>query len=106
SIADKAQELAPNFTGRLLQPADAGYDDARRVHNGHVDKRPPLIARCQSTSDVAVAVKHALRIILERALRAAFRNGGVRRHNVGSRGTIAGQMMTDVALRRGMHVPM
>jgi hypothetical protein len=38
--------LAPGFTGRLLQPADAEYEDARRLHNGLVDKRPALIARC------------------------------------------------------------
>jgi hypothetical protein len=33
-------QLAPGFTGRLLQPTDAEYEDARRVHNGLVDKRP------------------------------------------------------------------
>ena len=40
-------QLAPGFTGRLLQPADADYEEARRVHNGLVDKRPALIARCR-----------------------------------------------------------
>ena len=43
-------ELAPAFTGRFLQPSDAGYDDARRVHNGLVDKRPALIAQCRGTA--------------------------------------------------------
>ncbi len=33
-------DLAARFSGRLLQPTDAGYDDARRVHNGLIDKRP------------------------------------------------------------------
>ena len=35
-------DLAARFSGRLLQPTDAGYDDARRVHNGLIDKRPSL----------------------------------------------------------------
>ncbi|HWO42570.1 MAG TPA: hypothetical protein VNO43_12280 [Candidatus Eisenbacteria bacterium] len=36
--------LRSTFAGNLLQPADAGYDEARRVHNGLIDKRPALIA--------------------------------------------------------------
>ena len=41
-------ELAASFNGVLLRPADTGYDDARAVHNGLVDKRPGLIARCHN----------------------------------------------------------
>ena len=37
-------ELRSTFAGRFLQLADAGYDEARRVHNGLIDKRPALIA--------------------------------------------------------------
>ena len=59
SVATLLEQLAPTFTGRLLQPADAGYDDARRVHNGLIDKRPALIARCHGTADVVDAVKLA-----------------------------------------------
>jgi hypothetical protein len=40
-------QLAPGFTGRSLHPTDAEYEDARRVHNGLVDKRPAIIARCR-----------------------------------------------------------
>ena len=57
SITASLEQLAPSFTGQLLQPADAGYDAARRVHNGLIDKRPALIARCQGAADVADAVK-------------------------------------------------
>ena len=56
---DRSKQLAPSFTGQLLQPTDAGYDEARRVHNGLIDKRPALIARCQGAADVADAVKLA-----------------------------------------------
>jgi hypothetical protein len=40
SIAASVEQLAPSFTGQLLQPSDPGYDAARRVHNGLIDKRP------------------------------------------------------------------
>ena len=44
ATVDSIAALAPTFTGQLLQPADVGYDDARRVHNGLIDKRPALVA--------------------------------------------------------------
>ncbi|HEX8122753.1 MAG TPA: FAD-binding oxidoreductase [Solirubrobacteraceae bacterium] len=47
------------FRGDLITPDDEGYDDARRVFNGMVDRRPALIARCTSTRDVAAVVDHA-----------------------------------------------
>ena len=47
SVTSAADELAPTFSGQLLKPSDAGYEDARKVHNGLVDKRPALIARCR-----------------------------------------------------------
>jgi hypothetical protein len=56
SLADAAAELAATFRGQLLKPMDAGYEDARKVHNGLVDKRPALIARCQGVADVVGAV--------------------------------------------------
>ena len=40
SIAQTVSGLAGGFSGRLLQPGDGGYEEARRVHNGMVDKRP------------------------------------------------------------------
>ena len=45
-IAQSLEAVAKTFSGRLLRPGDAGYDEARRVHNGLIDKRPALIARC------------------------------------------------------------
>jgi len=90
-------QLTATFTGQLLQPGDAGYDEARRVHNGLIDKRPALIARCRGTADVADAVKLARSMNLE----IAVRGGG---HNVGGRGTIDGGMMIDLAPMKGIHV--
>jgi FAD/FMN-containing dehydrogenase len=97
SVAASVTQLAPSFTGQLLQPTDRGYDDARRVHNGLIDKRPALIACCRGTADVVDAVKLARTLNLE----VAVRGGG---HNVGGRATIDGGLMIDLAPMRGIQV--
>src|SRR4051812_8361855 len=48
-----------NFSGVLMHPDHPGYDDARRVFNGMIDRRPALIARVESADDVARAIKFA-----------------------------------------------
>jgi FAD/FMN-containing dehydrogenase len=48
-----------NLRGKLLRHRDAGYDDARKVWNGMIDKRPALIARCAGVADVMDAVNFA-----------------------------------------------
>jgi FAD/FMN-containing dehydrogenase len=49
----------PGFAGTIFRRGDAGYDDARRVFNGMIDRSPAMIARCSSTADVVAAVRHA-----------------------------------------------
>ena len=95
--AEMAASLAPGFAGRLLQAADAGYDAARRVHNGLIDKRPGLIAQCLGAADVAEAVG-AARL---QGLEIAVRGGG---HNVAGRAVTEGGAMIDLSLMRGVHV--
>ena len=97
SLADAVTELASGFSGQLLQPSDAGYEDARKVHNGLVDKRPALIARCRGVADVVDAVKLARRMNLE----VAVRGGG---HNVAGRATVDGGLMIDLMPMKGIHV--
>src|SRR5436309_464427 len=97
SVADAAAELASTFTGQVLKPTDAGYEEARKVHNGLVDKRPALIARCRGVADVADAVNLACKLGLE----VAVRGGG---HNVAGRATIDGGLMIDLAPMKGIHV--
>src|SRR5271154_2229799 len=96
-VADAVVDIARTFSGTLLGPMDAGYDDARRVHNGLVDKRPALIARCRGVADVADAVNLTRRLGLE----VAVRGGG---HNVAGRATIDGGVMIDLAPMKGIHV--
>jgi FAD/FMN-containing dehydrogenase len=97
SLADAVLELASKFSGQLLQPTDAGYEEARKVHNGLVDKRPALIARCRGVADVVDAVKLAQQLNLE----VAVRGGG---HNVAGRATVDGGLMIDLAPMKGVHV--
>src|SRR5262245_38424290 len=78
------------FSGRLLGPDDDGYNEARRIHNGLIDKRPALIARCLGTADVAAAVDLAR----ERGLEVSVRGGG---HNVAGKAVTDGGVMIDLA---------
>lgn len=64
--------LRANFLGELIQPHDTGYDDARAIWNGQIDRRPALIARCRGTADVIAAVRFAR----DHDLRIAVRGGG------------------------------
>lgn len=97
SIARAVAETRDTFSGELLQPTDAGYDQARKVHNGLIDKHPALIARCRNASDVAIAVDLTQRSGLE----VAVRGGG---HNVAGRATIDGGLMIDVSPMKGIVV--
>src|ERR1700694_5344184 len=97
SVADAAIKLAGTFSGQLLQRGDAGYDEARKVHNGLVDKCPALIARCRGVADVVDSVKLGRDLALE----VAVRGGG---HNVAGRGTGRKGWMIDLAPMKGIHV--
>jgi FAD/FMN-containing dehydrogenase len=90
-------DLAGRFSGQLLQPGDREYDEARRVHNGLVDKRPALIARCRGTADIVAAVNLARTLRLE----VAIRGGG---HNVAGRATVDDGLMIDLSPMKGIHV--
>ena len=83
--------------GKCSSPPISGYEDARRVHNGLVDKRPALIARCQGVADIADAVHLARKLNLD----VAVRGGG---HNPAGRATIDGGLMIDLAPMKGIHV--
>ncbi|MEY2449639.1 MAG: hypothetical protein QOH79_3115 [Acidimicrobiaceae bacterium] len=81
----------------MLRPGDAGYDDARRIHNGLIDKHPSLIARCRTSSDVAAAITQSRREGLE----VAVRGGG---HNVAGKAVTEGGLMIDLSPMKEIEV--
>jgi FAD/FMN-containing dehydrogenase len=89
--------LGASVTGRLLQAGDEGYDDARRVHNGLIDRRPALIVRCRTAADVATAVRFARRGGLE----ISIRGGG---HNVAGLAVADDAVMIDLAEMKDIQV--
>jgi FAD/FMN-containing dehydrogenase len=97
SLSEAVKELANKFSGQLLQPADAGYEETRRVHNGLIDKHPALIARCRGVADIVDAINLARKLNLE----VAVRGGG---HNVAGRATVDRGLMVDLAPMKGIHV--
>jgi FAD/FMN-containing dehydrogenase len=89
--------LPSSFGGRTIAAGDAGYEAARRVWNGTVDKRPALIAVCTSSADVAAAVRAA------RAVGAplSVRGGG---HQVAGLSVREGGLVADLGGLRGVRL--
>src|SRR6478752_8441829 len=63
------------FRGELFAPRDPGYDDARAVHNGMIDKRPALVAHCADVADVQAALAYARSAGLDVAVRGGGHSG-------------------------------
>lgn len=78
------------LSGEVLSPGHAGYEEARRVHNGLVDKRPALIARCRTVPEVVAAVDFG-RL---KGLEISIRGGG---HNVAGVSVCDGGLMIDLS---------
>ena len=95
--AARIAELASNFSGPLVTPEHREYDDVRQVHNGFVDKRPALIARCRGVADIVAAVRFAR----ANNIPIAIRGGG---HNVSGRALIEGGLVIDLSLMKGVVV--
>ncbi len=85
-----AVEPTLELRGKVVHPGDDGYDDARAVYNGMIDKKPALIAQCANAADVMAAVTYGR----ERGLDIAVRGGG---HNGGGLGTVDGGLVIDLS---------
>ncbi len=96
-ISTAVQELATTFSGRLIQPDDPLYADARLVFNGMIDRRPAIVAQCRGVADIADAIKFAR----SNGLEIAVRGGG---HNVGGRGTIDNGLVIDLSPMKGIYI--
>ncbi|MCB2228579.1 MAG: FAD-binding oxidoreductase [Desulfarculaceae bacterium] len=90
-------ELAKRLQGRLIAPQDPEYEQARRIWNGMIDKRPGLIARCGGGADVQACVNFAR----ERRIKVAVRSGG---HNVAGRAVCDGGLVIDLSQMTSVEV--
>jgi len=91
------QQLRTGFRGALLRPGEDGYDEARRIWNGAIDRRPALIARCAGADDVAAAVRFAR----EHDLLVSVRGGG---HAVAGHAVCDDGLMIDLSLMKAVTV--
>ena len=85
------------FRGELFGPEDAGYDQARRLWNGAIDRRPALIARCTGAADVRAGIEHAR----SSGLPLAVRGGG---HNVAGTASCDGGLVLDLSPMKEVRV--
>jgi FAD/FMN-containing dehydrogenase len=98
SSSDAAlRQFGDGFGGRLIRPDDDGFDAARRVWNGMIDRRPALIARCASREDVVRVV----RLARETGLPLAVRGGG---HNAAGLSVCDGGIVADLREMRAVRV--
>jgi FAD/FMN-containing dehydrogenase len=95
--APALQKFADGLRGRLLQPGDGGYDEARRVWNGMIDRRPALIARCAGTADVMAAVNFAR----DHRLLVSVKGGG---HNITGNAVCEAGLMLDLSAMKSVRV--
>jgi hypothetical protein len=90
-------ELASAVRGAVTGPGDPGYDEARAVYNGMIDRRPALVVRCADTADVIAAVRFAR----ENDVAVAVRGGG---HSGAGLGTIDDGLVIDLGAMRSVRV--
>jgi FAD/FMN-containing dehydrogenase len=90
-------DLEAGFRGRLIGPESDDYDDARRVWNGAIDRRPGCIARCSGVADVVEAVRFGR----ERGLTLAVRGGG---HSIPGHSVCDDGLVIDLSPMQGVWI--
>src|SRR4051812_5874928 len=90
-------ELQSLLRGKVIDAASPLYDEARKVHNGMIDRRPLLIAQCADVADVIAAVRYAR----EQKLIVSIRGGG---HNAAGLGVCDAGLVIDLSAIRYTHV--
>jgi FAD/FMN-containing dehydrogenase len=94
---ERLEAFSAALSGSVIDPTHERYDEVRRTHNGLIDKRPALIARCRGTADVVEAIAFAR----EAGLEISVRGGG---HSVAGRAVTDGGLMIDLAEMKGIYV--
>jgi hypothetical protein len=91
------EKFKTDLRGLLIQPNDEGYEEARKLYNGMIDKRPRLIARCTDVTDIKTAVRFGR----ENDLLTAIRGGG---HNGPGLGSVDDGLVIDLSGMKGVHI--
>ena len=91
------QDFTASLRGDVLRPTDDGYDETRKIHNGMIDRRPTLIARCAGVADVIASVRFAR----DQQLLVSVRSGG---HSLPGFSVSDGGLMIDLSRMRGVRV--
>ena len=91
------EKFKAGLRGELLRPGDSGYDDARKIWNGMIDKRPALIVRCAGVADVIQCVNFAH----VNSMLVAVRGGG---HNVSGNAMCDGGLVIDLSRMKSVRV--
>src|ERR687883_780608 len=91
------EQFKASLRGELIQPGDPGYNEARKVYNGMIDKRPRMIARCSDVADVISCVNFAR----ENGMLLAIRGGG---HNGAGWAVADDALVIDLSAMRGVRV--
>lgn len=90
-------ELGAKLRGALVRPEDPEYEEARKVYNASIDRKPALIALCVDVADIVACVDFAR----ENSLPLAVRSGG---HNAGGLGVCDDGLVVDTSQLRGIRV--
>jgi len=91
------KEFGASLRGEIVLPNDTGYDEARKVYNGMIDKKPAIIAKCFDVTDVITAVNFGR----ENNMLVSVRGGG---HNAGGLGICDDGLVIDLSKIRYTHV--
>ncbi len=91
------KQFRSSLRGNLLERTDSGYESARKVYNGMIQRRPWLIAQCADVADVMTAVRFGR----DQGLLVAVRSGG---HNAAGLGVCDDGLVIDLSRMRYTHV--
>jgi hypothetical protein len=89
--------LRTSLRGPLFVDGEAGYEEARKIYNAMIDKRPAAVARCVDAGDVITAIRFAR----DNGLTVAIRGGG---HNGGGLGTVDNGLVIDLSMMKGIRI--